>query len=339
MTTVALAAQATPERHYTHHDGRGETPMRSNPAVIHRDLATLEVSEGMRVCEIGTGSGYSGGLLAALVGPKGQVTSMDIDPYLVQWARIIHHELGVDNVHCVTGDGVNAFSDDAPYQRLVAWCTPPLLPAAWVAQVADGGVIVAPLPIAAVPNVTVVAKIRVVDGQPQVEAVLNGGYMPTTPAPSDADVPARWVDWEYRVPASSWISIAWRDQDDERKTGARAILDRLRAGSYAVPYEGNAIDWSSWRTWVAATGDPYLTMAGLKGEYCAIGHTTKTSAAVVQQDGLIAADSPTSPSLQILHGWLAEWEDAGRPAPETYRPTLVRDDGPGVIGWNLRLSR
>ncbi|MGK5629219.1 hypothetical protein [Streptomyces sp. URMC 123] len=46
----------------------------------------------------------------------------------------------------------------------MAWRTPPLLPEAWVDQVADSGLIVAPLPIATVPNMTVVAKLRVQAG-------------------------------------------------------------------------------------------------------------------------------------------------------------------------------
>ncbi|WP_208905480.1 hypothetical protein [Streptomyces melanosporofaciens] len=40
MTAVADAAELVPERHYTHHEGRGATPHRSNPAVIHRELTT-----------------------------------------------------------------------------------------------------------------------------------------------------------------------------------------------------------------------------------------------------------------------------------------------------------
>ncbi|MFD4977391.1 hypothetical protein [Streptomyces sp. NPDC058424] len=60
MTAVATAAAIVPERLYPHHDGRGATPHRSNPAVIHRELATLDVHESMNVAEFGTGSGYSG---------------------------------------------------------------------------------------------------------------------------------------------------------------------------------------------------------------------------------------------------------------------------------------
>ncbi|MGK4909197.1 protein-L-isoaspartate O-methyltransferase family protein [Streptomyces albus] len=127
-------------------------PCGSCPVVIHRDLTTLDVHEGMNVAEFGTGSGYSGALLASLVGAAGTVTSLDMDAYLVRWASLIHHERGLHNVRCHVADGIAGFPENAPYDGMVAWCTPPLLPRTWVDQVTDGGLIVAPLPIAAVPN-------------------------------------------------------------------------------------------------------------------------------------------------------------------------------------------
>ncbi|GHJ35127.1 protein-L-isoaspartate O-methyltransferase [Streptomyces sp. TS71-3] len=341
MTAVPLAVESVPERHYTHHEGRGATPHRSNPVVIHRELTTLDVQPGMSVAEFGTGSGYSGGLLAELVGPTGMVTSLDIDRYLTEWANLIHHERGLDNIRCFTADGIAGFPERAPYDRLVAWCTPPLLPKTWVDQSVDDALIVAPLPIASVPNMTVVAEVRVTCGQPAVEAVFNGGYIEATASPkTDLDLPGRWVDWENRVPAPSWISIAWRESDDWRHTGARTALSLLLKDTHTEPYTGETIDWPSWRTYAATTGDPRLTMAGLSPDLWAIGHSTPTTAAVLQQDGTILADAPDSPSLVILRGWLDGWEEAGRPAPETYTATLVRyDDDQGACGWNLRLAR
>ena len=131
MPPIAEVAQTVPERHYTHHQGRGATPHRSNPAVIHRELTALRVSPGMRVLEIGTGSGYSGALLAELVGPTGQVTSLDRDPFLTRWANLIHHERGLDNVRCRTADGTAGILRLEPKQRtrfLIVWLTK--LPAA-----------------------------------------------------------------------------------------------------------------------------------------------------------------------------------------------------------------
>ncbi|MFI8433773.1 protein-L-isoaspartate O-methyltransferase [Streptomyces sp. NPDC079020] len=334
MSAVALAAETVPERHYTHHEGRGATPHRSNPAVIHRELSTLGVEAGMNVVEFGTGSGYSGALLADLVGPTGQVTSLDIDTYLTRWAGLIHHERGVDHVRCFAADGTGGFPERAPYDRMVAWCTPPLLPKAWVDQVVDGGLIVAPLPIAAVPNMAVVAKIRVTGGEPIVEEVFTGGYIEATSSPkTDLDLPGRWVDWENRLPAPSWISIAWRGEDDQLHTRARTALGRLLTDAHTELYHGEEMDLPSWRTLAATRSDHSLTMAVLTPDMWAIGHTT-TTAAVIQQDGTILADAPDSPSLTVLRDWLTQWEEAGRPAPATYTPALnsIGD------GWDLRLS-
>ncbi|MEJ8650135.1 methyltransferase domain-containing protein [Streptomyces sp. MS1.AVA.3] len=343
MNAVALATEQVPERHYTHHEGRGPTPHRSNPVVIRRELTTLDLQPHMRVAEYGTGSGYSTELIARLVGPTGEVTSLDIDAYLTRWANLIHHERGLDNVRCHTADGTAGFRERAPYDRVVAWCTPPLLPKAWTDQVADDGLIVAPLPIADVPNMTVVAKVRVRGGEPMVEAVFTGGYIEATASPKgDLDLPGRWVDWENRVPGPSWISLAWRAQDDRLHTGARTALDRLLNAAHTEPYEGGDVDadWPSWRTFAAALGNPQLTMAGLRPDLWAIGHSTTETAAVIQQDGVILSDSPDSPSLSALRDWLTAWEKAGRPTPETYTPTLVSaDDSYGPAGWHLRLSR
>lgn len=331
MTAVADAADTVPERHYTHHNGRGATPHRSNPSVIHRELTTLDVHPGMNVLEIGTGSGYSGALLAELVGPTGTVTSLDIDPYLVRWANLIHHERGLDHIRCHVTDGTAGLADKAPYDRLVAWCTPPMLPKAWVDQVTDGGLIVTPLPIAPVPMTTAVVKVRVTRGQPVVESVFTGGYTEATGSPKEnLDLPGRWVDWENRTPAPSWISIAWRESDDHLHTGARTTLARLLKDAHTEPYI-REIDWPSWRTFAAAHAGQQLTVAGLTTDLLAIGHSTDASAAVLQQDGTILADRPDSPSLAVLRDWLTAWETADRPAPDTYIPILA--------GWDLRLTR
>ncbi len=325
--TVASVAGTIPETHYSHHGGRGHTPMRSNPLVIHRELTLLDVHPAQRVCEIGTGSGYSGALLSSLVGEDGRVVSVvsvDIDPYLVQWARCAHRERGVRNVRCVVGDGRQGFAAEAPYDRLVAWCTPPHLPKAWVDQSQVGGVIVTPLPVARVPQITVVAEILVDEERtPRVQRVLHGGYMETVSSPCDPDTPTRLVDWEYRLPSAAWRSVGWRKEDNELRDGARGALDRLLARSSIRETVGEEdIDWGSWRTWAAATDDHYLTAVGWPSGGIAVGHSTPESVAVLRHDGTILADRRASPSLRIVRDWFRAWDRAGRPAVEEYEGTL-----------------
>ncbi|WP_206282695.1 hypothetical protein [Streptomyces barkulensis] len=118
-------------------------------------------------------------------------------------------------------------------------------------------------------------------------------------------------------------------------TGARTALERLLKNAYTEPYQGGAIDWDSWRTYVAAVGGMHLTVTEIAVDELGLGHSAPGSVAVIRQDGTILADAPDSPSLTVLRGWLAAWEAAGRPAPETYQPSLVRDEE--QAGWALRL--
>jgi hypothetical protein len=62
------------------------------------------------------------------------------------------------------------------------------------------------------------------------------------------------------------------------------------------------------------------------------------NAAIVLIDGTIIADTPRSPSLDILHTWLTRWERAGRPANDTLTFALIRNDTNDCPGWDLRAS-
>ncbi|MCE7081430.1 methyltransferase domain-containing protein [Streptomyces sp. ST2-7A] len=334
---VARAAEVVPEGHYTHHEERGVTVHRTNPVFVHRDLSSLAPGEGMRVLEIGTGSGYSGALLAELVGPSGRVVSLDIDPFLTRWANFIHRRRGVVNVRCHAVDGVAGYPAGGPYDRIGAWCAPPLLPKAWVDQAGEGCRIVATLPIARVPEVTVLAVLVVTDGRPTVEAVMGGNYIDATAAPKvDLEAPGRWVDWETRVSGHRWVSVAWRERDDWHHSGARATLERLAEPGYVE--SAGEVPWKPVQYWAAATGDEGLTVARLDAGMV-FGHSTSGSAAAFTQDGRIIADAPDSPSLAVVRGWIEGWRAAGCPSRGDYRPVLVPAEGPDGTGWDLRLTR
>ncbi|MFI9723793.1 hypothetical protein ACIHFE_29740 [Streptomyces sp. NPDC052396] len=147
------------------------------------------------------------------------------------------------------------------------------------------------------------------------------------------------MDWENRVPASSWISIPWRERDGWRHTGARTALNLLLKNAHTEPYNGPEVDWPSWRTFAAATGDPQLTMAGLSPR--PVGHrahhphhSRRPPAGRHHPRGRPRLPVPHHPAR--LAGRMGE---GGAPGPETYTPALVRyDDSQGTSGWNLRLA-
>ncbi len=109
------------------------------PSLVLEMLEELDVADGHRVLEIGTGTGYNAALLCERLG-SAQVTSVDIDPELVDLAR----ERLAANGHTPTlaaVDGEAGYPPGAPYDRIIATCAVPAIPPAWLEQAAPGAVI------------------------------------------------------------------------------------------------------------------------------------------------------------------------------------------------------
>src|SRR5215472_14469916 len=119
----------------------------SQPAMMAIMLDQLGLEPGHRVLEIGTGSGYNAAVMSAVVGPQGEVISIDIDPELVTRAQASLAAAGYDRVTLLCADGGYGDPADAPFDRIIvtagAWDIAP----AWLEQVAAGGLLVLPLSI------------------------------------------------------------------------------------------------------------------------------------------------------------------------------------------------
>lgn len=127
--------------------GQGQTI--SKPSVVARMLSLL--CEGAaaraqgslgRVLEIGTGCGYQSALLA-LLGTR--VVSVERLRALHDRARARLDELRIGHVRLVYGDGRVGHAPNAPYDSVIAAAGGDELPEAWLAQLADGGRLVAPM--------------------------------------------------------------------------------------------------------------------------------------------------------------------------------------------------
>ena len=122
----------------------------SQPAIVAVMLEQLQLRVGMRVLEIGAGTGYNAALLGHLVGPSGRVVSVDIDDDIVEGARRHLEDVGASNVAVALGDGGFGHKRGAPYDRIVltvgAWDIAP----AWWDQLAVGGRLVLPLSLRSV---------------------------------------------------------------------------------------------------------------------------------------------------------------------------------------------
>jgi len=119
----------------------------SQPAIMAIMLDQLNLAPGHRVLEIGAGTGYNAALISHIVGPSGQVTSVDIDPELVAAAREHLTGAGFGDVTVVVADGAGGDPEHAPYDRIIASVGVSDLAPAWLAQATPSARIVVPLDV------------------------------------------------------------------------------------------------------------------------------------------------------------------------------------------------
>ncbi|MEU0844816.1 methyltransferase domain-containing protein [Streptomyces sp. NPDC005962] len=109
------------------------------PSLMAGMLEDLDVRDGQRVLEVGTGTGYNAALLCARLGEH-LVHSVDIDPDLVRDAQ--RRLAGIGFLPELTvGDGRLGSSTGDHFDRIIATCSVPRIPAEWIEQTLPGGVI------------------------------------------------------------------------------------------------------------------------------------------------------------------------------------------------------
>jgi protein-L-isoaspartate(D-aspartate) O-methyltransferase len=120
--------------------GSGQTI--SQPYMVARMTALLELQPHSRVLEIGTGSGYQTAILAHLVD---HVYSVERIKGLQWQAKRRLKQLDLHNVSTRHGDGWQGWPSRGPYDAIIVTAAPPEIPIALMAQLADGGIMVLPV--------------------------------------------------------------------------------------------------------------------------------------------------------------------------------------------------
>ncbi|MCK1796170.1 protein-L-isoaspartate(D-aspartate) O-methyltransferase [Streptomyces sp. XM4193] len=122
---------------------RGDfTSSLSAPDIVFEKLNLLEVEQGNRVLHLGTASGYDTALLCEGAG-AGKITSVEVDPALAAWGRANLRNAGY-GAESVCGDGLLGHPGSAPFDRILTSASVREIPRSWLAQAAEGCVIVAP---------------------------------------------------------------------------------------------------------------------------------------------------------------------------------------------------
>jgi len=114
----------------------------SQPLIVAVVVQALEIKDGDRVLDVGTGSGYQSAVLAECVK---EVDTIEIVPELGHQAEALLRRLGYRNIRFRIGDGYAGWPQNAPFDRIILTAAPPELPQAIVDQLKPGGRLLAPV--------------------------------------------------------------------------------------------------------------------------------------------------------------------------------------------------
>lgn len=116
----------------------------SQPSVVSRMTEWLDVQEGQKILEIGSGSGWQTAILAYLVG-SGSVYSLERHSELAEFAKKNLDKLGILNVKVISGDGGFGYPEESPFDRIIITAACKKIPDLLLEQLAINGLLIAPV--------------------------------------------------------------------------------------------------------------------------------------------------------------------------------------------------
>lgn len=118
----------------------------SAPHMVAMLCEAVRPREGMRLLEVGTGSGYQAAVCAEAIGRKGKVYTIEIELPLVIYSAQNLERLGyADVVEVHYGDGSLGLPERAPFDAIIVTAAASEVPKALQDQLAMGGRLVIPL--------------------------------------------------------------------------------------------------------------------------------------------------------------------------------------------------
>lgn len=114
----------------------------SQPAIVAYMTEIISPGPGLKVLEIGTGSGYQAAILAAT---GAEVYSIEIIPQLAETAIQRLRNLGFDKVTVKTADGYYGWPEQAPFDAIIVTAAAEFIPPPLIDQLSDSGLMVIPV--------------------------------------------------------------------------------------------------------------------------------------------------------------------------------------------------
>ncbi|MBL1099537.1 ATP-grasp peptide maturase system methyltransferase [Streptomyces coffeae] len=188
------------------------TSSSTTPVTVVDMIEHLDVEDGHRVLEIGTGTGYSSALMCHRLG-EDNVTTIETDPAVAARADAALETAGF-STWTVTGDGLFGHPHRAPYDRVIANCAVRRIPYTWIRQTKPGGIILATVG-GAWSYGTGLAKVTVgEDGTAEGRIIGRSSFMQarsqaTAPVSGDLSARTAYADSERETKVSPSMLEEW----------------------------------------------------------------------------------------------------------------------------------
>jgi len=117
----------------------------SAPHMVAMMCEELELKKGLKILEIGAGSGYHAAVISKIIGEEGKIYSIERIVELAEFARKNLEKAEIKNVEVIEGDGSLGLPEYAPYDRILVTCSAPDIPEPLIEQLKEGGIILIPV--------------------------------------------------------------------------------------------------------------------------------------------------------------------------------------------------
>ena len=324
----------------------------SQPAIMAIMLERLELAPGLRVLEIGAGTGYNAALLSTLVGEEGRVTSVELEPDLASTAAAALAEAGY-RAEVVTGDGRDGWPAGAPYDRIVLTASTDTVCRTWFDQLAPAGLLQLPMHLKG-PDLQAVVTLRKEDGLLRSTDVVEGGFMVLRERSGEsrgrlgANLSVdEHVDGKHRSFGSLFGEQLRRLDPSARRRLAMLMLEKARARRVSGPSGAGrspalwlrlarptrAIVAGYFRSGLEKSGRWGVAVAGVDGRSLAV--------VVLGRGGIRLEAYGEGRAEEVLIQLLDDWRERGRPGTRDLDVTVTfRDGSPRTdIGWRHGASR
>ncbi len=114
----------------------------SQPYTVAFQSQTLQISQGDKVLEIGTGSGYQ---TAVLLEMKAEVYSIERQKELFKKTSLFLPKLGYRAKKLIFGDGYKGLPEIAPFDKIIVTAGAPFVPKPLLSQLKVGGRLLIPV--------------------------------------------------------------------------------------------------------------------------------------------------------------------------------------------------